>query len=97
MNEPGYFTEKFVEAVIAGCIPVFRAAADIRETFLKGATWFDPSDRSTLGNKAITAALESDLKTCQNTNERWLKESGLLQSTHSHKVFTKLGKVLALG
>ncbi len=28
MNEPGYFTEKFVEAVQAGCIPVYRASTD---------------------------------------------------------------------
>ncbi len=94
MNEPGYFTEKFVEAVVAGCIPVFRAATDIRETFLKGACWFDPSHFATPGNKAITAALEADLVACQEINNRWLQESLPLRGSHSQQVFTKLGQIL---
>jgi hypothetical protein len=95
MNEPGYFTEKFVEAVVAGCIPVFRAAADIRETFLKGACWFDPGDFSSPCNKAIKAALGGNLKDCQEINSRWLKESLALRSTHSQEVFNKIATILA--
>lgn len=94
MNEPGYFTEKFVEAVVAGCIPVFRAAVDIRETFLKGACWFDPGDAKHFGKEAIAAALEGNLEACQETNERWLNESIALGSTRSQEVFNKIGLIL---
>lgn len=93
MNEPGYFTEKFVEAVTAGCIPVFRAPSDIRDTFLKGAFWIDPSDPDTLGPQAIATALEADLQKCQEANGKWMRESVALQSTHSQEVFAKLARI----
>jgi hypothetical protein len=96
MNEPGYFTEKFVEAVTAGCIPVFRAPSDIRDTFLKGAFWFDPSDPSNLGPRAISAALEADLEKCQEANEKWMRESVALHSTHSKEVFRKIGRIFSV-
>jgi hypothetical protein len=95
MNEPGYFTEKFVEAVVAGCIPVYRATADIRETFLNGACWVDPSDQSASGEKAILSALKANIETFWETNERWLKESRYLSNTHSQAVFKKIGILLA--
>jgi hypothetical protein len=94
MNEPGYFTEKFVEAVVAGCIPVYRATPEIAETFLKGAIWFDPSNPATLGRKAIDAALEANLASTQDQNDRWLKSNAVLASTHAHEVFRRLAKLL---
>lgn len=94
MNEPGYFTEKFVEAVVAGCIPVYRATPEIAETFLKGAIWFDPSNPTTLGRKAIDTALEADLAATQDQNDRWLKSNVALASTHAQEVFRRIAGLL---
>jgi hypothetical protein len=44
VGQPHYFTEKFVNAVRAGCVPVFHAHETIRSSLLKGAIWIDPVD-----------------------------------------------------
>ena len=90
MNEFGYFSEKFVEAVVAGCIPVYRASADIRDTVLQGARWFDPADARWPGRAAIAAALDANLADVQQANLEWLQNSASLAATHSHSVFEKL-------
>ena len=95
MNEPGYFTEKFVEAVQAGCVPVYRAAADILETVLQGAIWFDPADSRWPGTQAIKAALQADIQAIQETNERWLCESTHLAATHAAAVFERIAEILS--
>ena len=90
MNEFGYFTEKFVEAAAAGCIPVYRASADVRDSVLKGACWFDPADSRWRGEAAIEAALDADLRQVQEQNLEWLNNSPELSSTHSARVFERL-------
>jgi hypothetical protein len=95
MNEPGYFTEKFVEAVAAGCIPVYRASADVRDTVLQGAVWFDPADSRWPGARAIEAALQADSHAIQETNNRWLCESPQLAATHSAAVFDRIARILS--
>ena len=42
--EPGYFSEKFVDTVRAGCIPVYRAHPSVSESILRGARWVDPQE-----------------------------------------------------
>lgn len=96
MNEPGYFTEKFVEAVVAGCIPVYRASADIRDTVLQGAVWFDPGDSRWPGKQALQAALDADMMTCNSQNLAWLTTSRDLAATHSSSVYRRLSEILAL-
>lgn len=95
MNEPGYFTEKFVEAVIAGCIPVYRASADIRDTVLQGALWFDPSDPRWPEEKSIEAALEASLTEIHLRNADWLTSSSALAATHANAIFEKISRSLA--
>ncbi len=94
MNEPGYFTEKFVESIIAGCIPVYRASSDVRDSVLKDAFWIDPSDVRYPGRKAIQAALDSDLEHVQHVNSRWLTTSPELAATEAHRVFDRIGRIL---
>ena len=94
MNEPEYFTEKFVEAVQAGCIPVYRASPDIRDSVLKAAVWFDPADPRWPWERAIEAALEADAEQCQSVNEAWLKDNQRLRSNHSLLVFVQIASSL---
>jgi len=94
MNEPGYFTEKFVEAVVAGCIPVYRASADVRDTVLQGAVWFDPADSRWPGTQAIEAALQADAAAVSRANSEWLRNSIALQQTHSQAVFERIAEIL---
>ena len=94
MNEPGYFTEKFVEAVVAGCIPVYRATPELRETVLAGAFWFDPGDKRWPGERAIEAALGADLKAIQAINSAWLMSSESLSATRMESVFQKIAATL---
>lgn len=95
MNKSGYFTEKFLEAMVAGCIPVYRASADNRDTVLQGAVWFDPGDSRWPAEQAVQAALDEDLVICQSRNLAWLSMSRDLAATHASAVFGRLSAILA--
>ncbi len=95
MIEPHYFTEKFVEAVQAGCIPIYRAHPTIKATILKGAQWIDPEDYEGNPEKTITAALDADLNEFQKTNARWLKNNRFLAETHQQKVYDRIAAILS--
>jgi len=94
MNEPGYFTEKFVEAVQAGCIPVYRASDDIRDSVLKGATWFDPGDIRWPREQVLVRACEAELQEIQQTNQQWLLTSAVLAATHAKAVYSRIAEML---
>lgn len=94
MNEPFYFTEKFVEAVCAGCIPVYRADPTVAAGVLKGARWIDPADYSNDPEQTLRAALSADLKTFRAVNLEWLHSASLAQTCHAN-VFRNIGKLLA--
>ena len=94
MNEPGYFSEKFVESVRAGCIPVYRASKDVRDTVLKGACWFDPSDTRWPESEAIKAACLADSRDILLTNRRWITTSPDLSATESSAVFSRIASIL---
>lgn len=94
MLEPGYFTEKFVEAVVAGCIPVYRARPDVASNILIGAAWIDPDNAKHLGSKAVEEALKQDLTAIQLQNENWLRSSQQLARTHANEVFGRIGHIL---
>lgn len=97
MNEPGYFSEKFVEAVVAGCIPVYRASPDIRDTVLQGACWFDPSDHGNVGPGACAVALEANRELVQQKNDTWLRSSRELHNSSHKAVFGLLSEMLSQG
>lgn len=93
MREPFYFTEKFVEAVCAGCIPVYRAHATVAPTVLRGAAWVDPAQYGDDPQKTLRAALALDPVVIRNQNEQWLA-SPLVACTHHAAVFARIGRLL---
>ena len=95
MNEPGYFSEKFVEAVVAGCVPVYRASVNIRDTVLQGAVWFDPRDSRWPAEAVLQQAIEAAQSDCLQKNCRWLTESKAFAATHATSVFQRLSQLLA--
>jgi hypothetical protein len=94
MNEPYYFTEKFVEAVAAGCIPVFRAHPTIRDSVLVGAVWYDPAELGSNQYEVIVRAVTCDLASVQKANLEWTLNQNVA-STHASAVFSRVGQVLA--
>jgi hypothetical protein len=93
MLEPFYFTEKFVEAVTAGCIPIYRADETVRDTILQGARWIDPADYSDSVDETIAGALNSDLREFQEQNQRWCEHSAVSQ-THSTAIQRRILEIL---
>lgn len=70
--EPFYFTEKFVNVVRAGCIPVYHAHPTVATGILKSAMWIDPSNYDFDPERTLKAAISQDLRLFQEANERWL-------------------------
>jgi hypothetical protein len=94
MNEPGYFTEKFVETVRAGCIPIYRSDEAIRQTLLDGAAWIDPGDHQPTAIDAIAVALSSDWTFYLDINAQWLIRNHALAATNSTMVFKRIAEIL---
>jgi hypothetical protein len=95
MNEPHYFSEKFVEAVQAGCIPVYRACQTVMQTLLAGAKWFDPGGSDPSFKAAIVTAVASEAREVQEVNHGWLMNNELIAKTGKSSVFLKLATALA--
>ena len=95
MNEPHYFTEKFVEAVVAGCVPVYRADDTICDSILKHAFWIDSRDYTLEPGRTVQVGLAESLGDVHAQNQRWLTENACLKTTHASVVFERLGKILA--
>jgi hypothetical protein len=95
MNEPQYFSEKFIEAVQAGCVPVYRATKTIKQTVLAGAKWIDPGADDHSDVAAILIALAADLQETQEANNNWMLNNELLAITSSYSVFSLLATALA--
>lgn len=94
-NEYLYFTEKFVNAAQAGCIPVYNAHSSVRETFLHGAKWVDPSDFDFSPEETIKYALAQDQNEYRDSNDRWLK-SDALNPSDDREVLNKLHAMLQI-
>jgi len=91
--EPNYFTEKFVNAARAGCIPVYHAHPSVRQRFLANARWIDPVDFGFSPQRTIEYALAQDQVLFRNINDAWLA-SGVLMDTDDRKVFPMLHQIL---
>ena len=93
-SEAYYFTEKFVYAVRAGCIPVYHAHATAKTSFLSGARWIDPADFAFSPSRTIDFALNQDQMEFRSINDAWL-ESGILADTDELKVVPKLHEIIS--
>lgn len=92
--EPEYFTEKFPDAVRAGCIPIYHPHPMVREKFLNGAVWVDPMDYSLDPVATMKAALEMDRELVAAQNAKWLRENPNLQLTKVEKIYAKMVDIL---
>jgi hypothetical protein len=93
-TEAYYFTEKFVNAVRAGCIPVYHAHATVKNSLLSGARWIDPAEFGFSSRRTIEFALGQDQTKFRCINDAWL-ESGILADTDDLKVFGKLHEIVS--
>jgi Glycosyltransferase family 10 (fucosyltransferase) C-term len=93
-TEAYYFTEKFVNAVRAGCVPVYHAHPTVKTSFLSGARWIDPADFAFSPGRTIDFALNQDQMEFRSINDAWL-ESGILADTDDQKVVPKLHEIIS--
>ena len=91
--EPHYFTEKFVNAVRAGCIPIYHAHSTVKERFLRHAKWIDPADFAFSPRRTIEYALQQDQAVFRQINDAWL-ESGILAETDNQRLFSYLHPII---
>lgn len=75
--ESNYFTEKFVDAVRAGCIPIYRAHPSNASGILKAAKWVDPAHFGLSVQRTLDFALEQSCSEYQDINEAWLKSTAV--------------------
>jgi hypothetical protein len=92
-TEPHYFTEKFVNAARAGCIPVYHAHPTVRERFLRMAKWVDPADFGFSPRRTIEYALGQDQAEFRRVNDAWLA-SGILDDTDNRRLMPILHKII---
>jgi len=93
-TEPYYFTEKFVNAVRAGCIPVYHAHPTVKNGILSGARFIDPGEFGFSSRRTIEFALDQDQMKFRSVNDAWLG-SGILADTDDLKVFAKLHEIIS--
>jgi hypothetical protein len=90
--EPNYFTEKFVNAARAGCVPVYRAHPTVRESVLRGAKWIDPADHSFDVRATLRAASECDSDAIVEQNYEWLK-SEAVSETDGYRIWSRIAEL----
>lgn len=92
-SEAYYFTEKFVDAVQAGCIPVYHAHETVRDGILKEAIWVDPVSFNYNVDKTMDYALSQDIIQFWSINSKWLNGESLRRTSLS-AVFERIGRIL---
>ena len=92
--EPFYFSEKFVNAVEAGCIPVYHAHSSVREGILTGAKWVDPQDFNFDAKRTLAHALDANSDAFLKFNKEWLM-SDSVRATSSDAVHMQAARILA--
>lgn len=91
-----YFTEKFVDAVRAGCVPVYRAHPTVRDGILRGARWVDPQDFGLDPEATLAHALAQDRRAYAEPNAAWLAGEAVA-ATRGQAVFARIAGILAAG
>jgi hypothetical protein len=93
--EPYYFTEKFVDAVRGGCIPIYRAHPTVDRGILAGAKWVDAAAFKFNAAAAVRFACESNIEAYWEANDAWLNTEAV-KATSWLGVHKKIGEILAL-
>jgi hypothetical protein len=92
--EPEYFTEKFPDAVRAGCVPIYHPHPRVKEKFLDGAVWVDPMDYGLDARETMRVAMAMDRHTVASQNLKWLQENPHLQLTKVKNIYVKMVDIL---
>lgn len=87
--EPYYFTEKFVNAARAGCVPIYHAHPTVRDSVLQGAVWIDPSNYSFDVDKTLDAAYKCDAASMREQNYQWL-HSDAVSETDGYRIWYRI-------
>lgn len=88
-----YFTEKFVDAARAGCVPVYHAHPTVRDGVLQGAKWIEAADCRFDPLTAINLALHCDLEQLWLANDRWL-DSAAVRATGWTTIHQRIGSIM---
>ena len=91
--EPNYFSEKFLAAVQADAIPIYRAHPTVAKGILQGAKWVDPADFDHDPARTIAFALSQDREEYTAANRRWFLKPQV-QTTHVRAIVETLGRAL---
>jgi Glycosyltransferase family 10 (fucosyltransferase) C-term len=78
--EPHYFTEKFVNAARAGCVPIYHAHPTVRDSVLRGAVWIDPTEYSFDADATLNAAYKCDAAAIREQNYKWLRSDAVSET-----------------
>jgi hypothetical protein len=89
---PYWFTEKFVNTALAGCVPVYRAHPTVRDSFLQGARWIDPADFGFDVAATLAAAQECDAAAIRDQNYTWL-QSQRLRTTEGYAIWSRIADI----
>jgi hypothetical protein len=90
--EANYFTEKFVNAARAGCVPVYHAHPTVRDSVLKGAKWIDPADYSFDVCATLRAAKECESDAIVEQNYEWLKGDAVSE-TDGYRIWSRVAEI----
>jgi hypothetical protein len=90
--EPFYFSEKFINAARAGCVPIYHAHPTVRSGILEGALYVDPEHYNFDPDASIDAALAMDLSHVQTINRLWLRRE-IVRKTGWEGVWSKLAGI----
>lgn len=93
-SEPHYFTEKFVNACRAGCVPIYHAHPSVRDGILRGASWIDPADHGFDPGRTFAAARTADAGRIVATNFNWL-QSEAVRDTNGFRIWTRIADYFA--
>lgn len=91
--EPWYFSEKFVDAVRAGCVPVYHAHPTVAASVLRGATWVDPADFDFEPGPTLRHALDLSREDVAARNDAWLASDEVL-ATRLDRVLSRIADAL---
>jgi hypothetical protein len=92
--EPHYFSEKFVDAVRAGCVPIYRAHPTVREGVLRDALYVDPADFELDVGRTLEHALTLDREEIARHNWAWL-ETEEVRRTSRDRVWAAIAEALS--
>lgn len=92
-QEAFYFTEKFIDVVRAGCVPIYRAHPTVRQTFLSGAQWIDPVDFGGSVRQTLKAALAADRVAVAENNWGWVQRLEV-QATRESSIYARIADIL---